>query len=127
VGDVDNNLNRADAVLNKANPQNLDLLVLPELAFSGTLLHDISWISLAVSAVSRMSEHHLDRNIYSELRVSTCTVIQISFWQNESCRVLVRRKADHAQDTISSLCSISVHTSNLRLLELLLSGPGRQL
>jgi predicted amidohydrolase len=35
VGDVDNNLNRADAVLSKANPQNLDLLVLPELAFSG--------------------------------------------------------------------------------------------
>ena len=36
VGDIDNNLNRADAVLNKANPQNLDILVLPELAFSGT-------------------------------------------------------------------------------------------
>ena len=36
VGDVDNNLNRADAVLSKANPQNLDILVLPELAFSGT-------------------------------------------------------------------------------------------
>lgn len=36
LGDVDNNLNRADAVLSKANPQNLDLLVLPELAFSGT-------------------------------------------------------------------------------------------
>ena len=35
VGDVDNNLNRADAVLSKANPQDLDLLVLPELAFSG--------------------------------------------------------------------------------------------
>jgi hypothetical protein len=35
VGDVDNNLNRADAVLSKANPKNLDLLVLPELAFSG--------------------------------------------------------------------------------------------
>jgi len=35
VGDVDNNLNRADAVLSKANPQNIDLLVLPELAFSG--------------------------------------------------------------------------------------------
>jgi hypothetical protein len=30
-----NNLNRADAVLNRANPQDLDLLVLPELAFSG--------------------------------------------------------------------------------------------
>jgi predicted amidohydrolase len=36
VGDVNNNLNRADAVLNKSNPEDLDLLVLPELAFSGT-------------------------------------------------------------------------------------------
>lgn len=35
VGDVDNNLNRADAVLSRANPDSLDLLVLPELAFSG--------------------------------------------------------------------------------------------
>ncbi|TVY84301.1 Protein N-terminal amidase [Lachnellula suecica] len=35
VGDVDNNLNRADSVLSRANPQDLDLLVLPELAFSG--------------------------------------------------------------------------------------------
>lgn len=35
VGDVNNNLNRADAVLSRANPQDLDLLVLPELAFSG--------------------------------------------------------------------------------------------
>lgn len=35
VGDIDNNLNRADAVLNRADPDNLDLLVLPELAFSG--------------------------------------------------------------------------------------------
>lgn len=38
VGDIDNNLNRADAVLNKAKPEqleNLDLLVLPELAFTG--------------------------------------------------------------------------------------------
>lgn len=39
VGDIDNNLNRADAVLAKANQDDvdsLDLLVLPELAFSGT-------------------------------------------------------------------------------------------
>ncbi|RSL91048.1 hypothetical protein CDV31_015547 [Fusarium ambrosium] len=35
VGDVNNNLNRADAVLSRANPEDLDLLVLPELAFSG--------------------------------------------------------------------------------------------
>ena len=38
VGDVDNNLNRADAVLNKADQfvvDSLDLLVLPELAFTG--------------------------------------------------------------------------------------------
>ncbi|KAH6892211.1 carbon-nitrogen hydrolase, partial [Thelonectria olida] len=35
LGDVDNNLNRADAVLSRANPDHLDLLVLPEMAFSG--------------------------------------------------------------------------------------------
>lgn len=38
VGDVDNNLNRADAVLSRANPDDLDsldLLVVPEMAFSG--------------------------------------------------------------------------------------------
>lgn len=38
VGDVDNNLNRADAVLAKADPadlDSLDLLVVPEMAFSG--------------------------------------------------------------------------------------------
>ena len=35
LGEVDNNLNRADAVLNRADPDSLDLLVLPELAFSG--------------------------------------------------------------------------------------------
>lgn len=35
LGDVDNNLNRADLVLDQADPQDLDLLVLPELAFSG--------------------------------------------------------------------------------------------
>lgn len=41
VGDVDNNLNRADAVLAKANQEDLDsldLIVLPELAFSGVSL-----------------------------------------------------------------------------------------
>lgn len=43
VGDLNNNLNRADAVLSKANVKDLDLLVLPELAFSGELLQsDIS-------------------------------------------------------------------------------------
>lgn len=41
VGDVNNNLNRADAVLAKANPddlEDLDLIVLPELAFTGTYI-----------------------------------------------------------------------------------------
>lgn len=43
VGDIDNNLNRADSVLAKADPENLDaldLLVLPELAFTG----GFSWL-----------------------------------------------------------------------------------
>jgi predicted amidohydrolase len=42
VGDVDKNIDRADAVLKKANPKNIDLLVLPELAFTGTF-HFISF------------------------------------------------------------------------------------
>ncbi|RDA93431.1 hypothetical protein CP533_2618 [Ophiocordyceps camponoti-saundersi (nom. inval.)] len=47
VGDIDNNLNRADAVLSRANADDLmlDLLVLPELAFTGynfKSLNDIS-------------------------------------------------------------------------------------
>ncbi|CAM6002782.1 unnamed protein product, partial [Sphagnum balticum] len=45
VGDVDNNLNRADAVLSKANPKNLDLLVLPEMAFSGYNFRSLQHIS----------------------------------------------------------------------------------
>ncbi|KAI0859224.1 carbon-nitrogen hydrolase [Xylaria cubensis] len=45
VGDIDNNLNRADAVLNKANPENLDLLVLPELAFTGYNFKSLQQIS----------------------------------------------------------------------------------
>lgn len=42
VGEVDNNLNRADAVLSKAAPDDLDgldLLVVPEMAFSGEHEH----------------------------------------------------------------------------------------
>lgn len=38
VGDIDDNIHRADSVLAKANPEdldNLDVLVLPELAFTG--------------------------------------------------------------------------------------------
>lgn len=38
VADIDNNLDRADAVLAKANDEDLDsldLLVVPEMAFSG--------------------------------------------------------------------------------------------
>ncbi|KAI0408032.1 carbon-nitrogen hydrolase [Xylaria palmicola] len=45
VGDIDNNLNRADAVLNRANPEDLDLLVLPELAFTGYNFKSLQEIS----------------------------------------------------------------------------------
>ncbi|KAK8859314.1 Protein N-terminal amidase [Apiospora arundinis] len=45
VGDIDNNLNRADAVLSKANPEDLDLLVLPELAFTGYNFKSLQAIS----------------------------------------------------------------------------------
>ncbi|KAF4489859.1 Protein N-terminal amidase [Colletotrichum fructicola Nara gc5] len=46
VGDIDNNLNRADSVLSKANnTDDLDLLVLPELAFSGYNFKSLQQIS----------------------------------------------------------------------------------
>ncbi|KUI56812.1 Protein N-terminal amidase [Cytospora mali] len=48
VGDIDNNLNRADSVLAKANPDDLDsldLLVLPELAFTGYNFKSLQQIS----------------------------------------------------------------------------------
>ncbi|RYP70644.1 hypothetical protein DL769_004890 [Monosporascus sp. CRB-8-3] len=45
VGDIHNNLNRADAVLSKANPEDLDLLVLPELAFTGYNFRSLQHIS----------------------------------------------------------------------------------
>ncbi|KAK0099967.1 Carbon-nitrogen hydrolase [Cadophora gregata f. sp. sojae] len=45
VGDIDNNLNRADSVLSRAGPQDLDLLVLPELAFTGYNFRSLHHIS----------------------------------------------------------------------------------
>jgi protein N-terminal amidase len=50
VGDVDNNLNRADSVLSKANPEDMDLLVLPELAFSGELMVSILHFLISFSS-----------------------------------------------------------------------------
>lgn len=46
VGDIDNNLNRADAVLNRCQDlDDLDLLVLPELAFTGYTFHSLEHIT----------------------------------------------------------------------------------
>lgn len=56
VGEIDNNLNRADAVLAKANQDDvdsLDLLVLPELAFSGMMF--LKHISICASRASHDS------------------------------------------------------------------------
>lgn len=58
VGDVDHNLNRADKILDRVDPEDLDLLVLPELAFSGynfKSLHDISqFLELSTSGISSL-------------------------------------------------------------------------
>jgi len=58
LGDVDNNLTRAEAVLSKANPQNLDILVLPELAFTGynfkSLEHISPFLEPSVSGISSL-------------------------------------------------------------------------
>lgn len=55
VGDVDGNLSRADAALSRADPDDLDsldLLVVPEMAFSGMLQHPLL-TSFERSSVSR--------------------------------------------------------------------------
>ncbi|KAH8884884.1 carbon-nitrogen hydrolase, partial [Thozetella sp. PMI_491] len=61
VGDLENNLNRADAVLNRTDPMaldELDLLVLPELAFTGynfSSLHEITpFLEHAGSGISSL-------------------------------------------------------------------------
>jgi predicted amidohydrolase len=59
VGDVDNNLNRADAVLNKASVEDLadlDLLVLPELAFSG-MRSLLTWSGQQTVLLSAINTH----------------------------------------------------------------------
>lgn len=45
VGEVEKNIARADAVLDRADPQDLDLLVLPEMAFSGYNFKSLGEIS----------------------------------------------------------------------------------
>jgi protein N-terminal amidase len=59
VGDVDNNLNRADAVLSRANPDDLDVLVLPELAFSGNFPQGLQLFFTNPSSPSLYQEVYL--------------------------------------------------------------------
>uniref|UniRef100_A0A0B7KGG5 CN hydrolase domain-containing protein n=2 Tax=Bionectria ochroleuca TaxID=29856 RepID=A0A0B7KGG5_BIOOC len=58
VGDVDNNLTRADEILANADPEGLDLLVLPELAFSGynfkSLQHISPYLESPASGISSL-------------------------------------------------------------------------
>ncbi|KAI0966630.1 carbon-nitrogen hydrolase [Xylaria arbuscula] len=56
VGDIDDNLSRADAVLSRADPENLDLLVLPELAFAGMIIRNF----LRATIIRRPYTHLLD-------------------------------------------------------------------
>lgn len=69
VGDVSNNLSRADAVLAKANQrelEDLDLLVLPEMAFSGKqlLLSHLPWhpFNVGTNTVKRIQLQVPGRN-----------------------------------------------------------------
>jgi hypothetical protein len=56
VGDLDNNISRAEEILLVANPKDLDLLVLPELAFTGEP------IAVAGSGIWRMMEVAMSLN-----------------------------------------------------------------
>ncbi len=96
MGDVDNNLNRADAVLSRANPRDLDLLVLPELAFSGKLKHRLTSSSVC----------------YRRFDATPCDcVVKALFYVRERGEVLtvdIRQ-----QDTTLALYNISALTLSL--------------
>jgi predicted amidohydrolase len=68
LGDVDNNLNRADAVLSRANPKDLDLLVLPELAFSGEFVLQ-RYLFLALLSCSSMCYQNTIYRLCGMMRV----------------------------------------------------------
>ena len=71
VGDTENNLNRADSVLSKANREDLDLLVLPELAFSGTLHWDMkSFASHLSSDTGLLGADFVQATILDRSRIS---------------------------------------------------------
>ena len=69
VGDTENNLNRADAVLSKANPEELDLLVLPELAFSGTLSASGEELHRRMDCGTSVAMQRVDGQMLMPLRV----------------------------------------------------------
>lgn len=68
VGDVDNNLNRADAVLSRANPEDLDLLVLPELAFTGMFQKQINYPKVSAKCDSRCTASAVCHRKFGEIR-----------------------------------------------------------
>ena len=74
IGGIDNNLDRADAVVAKARTdllEDLDLLVLPELAFSG--MSFIGRYHLCSGSRILQSDHHLRRSVtYSGMAHCSC-------------------------------------------------------
>lgn len=99
VGDIDNNLNRADSCLAKANPDDLDtldVLVLPELAFTG-MLQPQAPLASRCAAAWRICDKLM-------LQLSRCTCLCTT----RELRLIV------TQAIISSPCSRYPHTSNPR-------------
>lgn len=52
LGNIAHNLKRAETIISQAETQDIDLLVLPEMAFSGTIICPCDDCNTFVSAVS---------------------------------------------------------------------------
>lgn len=81
VGDVDKYLNRADSVLSKANLDDVDLLVLLELAFSGNsslsdrdagiaIINHLEGISGRVESVNKMRKEAANTSLHPDRPLS---------------------------------------------------------
>lgn len=105
VGDVDNNLNRADSVLDRADPEDLDLLVLPELAFTGQWAGSLgfSFCVLFVSSFPDLSAWVLRGRLFSAAALQNQFVGSVGGGANPS---------EEPTDTTNSPFAYGFHTSD---------------
>ena len=75
LGDIAHNLKRAETIISQAETQDIDLLVLPEMAFSGTIICPCDGCNSFLSAVPTFFPFTSLVKIFLYLSLSTLTLI----------------------------------------------------